>query len=163
MAEPVPRPSGSPRYVDLVGVSLAVVILDQAVKALVTSRLEGRAPISLFGGAVFLEYARNTGAAFSLLPGGGVIFALVAVLVSVGILVIFGRLAHPSVLIRLGMALLLGGALGNLIDRVKLGYVVDFIDLRWWPVFNLADSAVVIGVALLVLNSALTPDRGSRP
>jgi signal peptidase II len=83
------------------------------------------------------------------------IFALVALVVSAGIILYYRRVAAGPLLLRVGLALVLGGAVGNLIDRIRLGYVVDFIDLRWWPVFNAADSAVVIGVATLVLQSFL--------
>jgi signal peptidase II len=74
----------------------------------------------------------------------------------------YRRVAAGPALLRIGLSLVLGGAIGNLIDRVRLGYVVDFIDLRWWPVFNVADSAIVVGVAALVLRSLVdTAHEGS--
>jgi 23S rRNA pseudouridine1911/1915/1917 synthase len=128
-------------YAELLGVACAVVAVDQSTKALVTDRLQFQT-ISLLGGAIDLAYTRNTGAAFSVLRNGGVLFAVIAVAVVAGILLYFRRLAAAPVTLRLGLALVLGGALGNLIDRVRLGYVVDFIDLHWWPVFNVADSSI---------------------
>src|SRR5207302_9836252 len=109
--------------------------------------------VDLFGGLVRLDYTRNTGAAFSIFPTGSWAFAAIALVVSAGIVVYYRRVAGGPVVLRLALGLVLGGALGNLIDRVRLGYVIDFIDLRWWPVFNLADSAIVVGVVLLALQS----------
>jgi signal peptidase II len=111
------------------------------------------------GGLVRLDYARNSGAAFSILQSGGTLFEVVAAAVCIGILLWFPRLQQPSLLVTVALGLILGGAAGNLLDRLRLGYVVDFIDLRWWPVFNLADSAVVIGACLLALHSLLQKER----
>lgn len=141
----------------LLGVAAAVVALDQASKQWVTRALQGRAPVPVLGGLFQLNYTRNTGAAFSILPHGGSLFAVVAVVVAVGILVFYPRLQLYGVLSGVALGLILGGAVGNLIDRVRLGYVIDFIDFRWFPVFNLADSAIVCGVALLILTSLFRP------
>lgn len=141
------------RYVFLVAMAGMVIALDQISKAAVTRSLEGHSPISLLGGLVHLDYARNTGAAFSLLPNGAALFEVAAVVVCGVILIGYARIRFPGLSLRLALGLILGGALGNLADRVRLGYVVDFIDLRWWPVFNLADSAIVVGVSLLALRS----------
>jgi signal peptidase II len=129
--------------------------VDQAVKAIIAETLSDGRYVELLGGLVRLDYTRNTGAAFGLYQGGGVLFALIALGVSAGIVVSYRRLARSPFLIRAAVGLILGGAVGNLLDRIRLGYVVDFVDLRWWPVFNVADSAIVVGVALLVLNSML--------
>jgi signal peptidase II len=154
------RPNLALRYAFLLGVALLVLLADQLSKAVVTQHLQGRTPVRLLGGAVYLEYTRNSGAAFSSFQHGGMLFEIVAAVVSVGILVLYARAAYGPWLVRAGLALVLGGAVGNLLDRVRLGYVVDFIDLRWWPVFNLADSAIVVGVCLLVLRSLLDSRRG---
>jgi signal peptidase II len=155
-ARPLGRPTGSlaVAYSGLLALAAAVIAADQVSKAAVTAALRTRS-VGLLGGAVHLTYARNTGAAFSILPAGGYAFAVVAFAVSAGIVVYYRRVASGPTLLRLGLGLVLGGAIGNLIDRIRLGYVVDFIDLRWWPVFNLADSAIVIGVGALVLQSFL--------
>lgn len=141
-------------YATLVGPAAGIIALDQATKAVVTTTLPSH-PVKLLAGAVYLDYARNTGAAFSILPGGGFAFAAIALVVSLGILVYYRRVSGGPLAVRLGLALILGGAIGNLVDRIRLGYVVDFIDLRWWPVFNLADSAVVVGVVVLIGHSLL--------
>jgi signal peptidase II len=141
----------------LATVALVVIALDLVTKHLVVAELEGRAPISLLGGALLLNVSRNPGAAFSFAEGATVLFTAVAVGVIVVIVRTARRLGSTAWAVSLG--LLLGGAAGNLVDRlfrapgVGRGAVVDFIDFRVWPVFNLADSAIVVGGALAVLLS----------
>jgi signal peptidase II len=152
---PVNRPCPVHAYAVLLGISGTTVLLDQLTKAVVTSSL-AHSSVELLGGAVLLDLTRNTGAAFSTFPGGGLAFTIIAVVVCGGIVLFYRQAAGDSRLLAVALGLVLGGAAGNLTDRVRLGYVVDFIDLRWWPVFNLADSAIVIGVALLLLRSFLS-------
>ena len=99
---------------------------------------------------LWLTYVQNSGAAFGLFKGQHFLF----ILVSAGVIVWLVRtfLAHPPLapLSRWACALILGGAAGNLVDRLRFGYVVDFFDLRVWPVFNVGDSAITIGVTLLL-------------
>jgi signal peptidase II len=155
---PLRRGSSLPlRYSVLFGVAMIVLAADQLIKALITARLGNGSLVSLLGGLVRLDYTRNTGAAFGLYRGGGVLLVLVAVAVSAAIVLFYRSLARSPRIVRCALGLILGGAVGNLVDRVRLGYVVDFIDLRWWPVFNVADSAIVVGVFLLVMYSVLTP------
>lgn len=141
----------------LLGVAVAVLALDQASKALVVAELEGRRVLRLLGGALLLAVTRNPGAAFSFATGATLVFTAVAVAVVAVILRTARRLQSAAWAVALG--LLLGGATGNLIDRLARspgfgrGAVVDFIDFRVWPVFNLADSAIVVGGALAVLLS----------
>ena len=149
-------------YAMLLAIALPVLALDQVSKALVTSSLKGRPPVPVLGGAFRVDYVRNTGAAFSLLVGGGALFTAVAAAVCVAILVYAPRLNTAPLLTRLALGLVLGGAAGNLIDRLRLGYVVDFIDFRWFPVFNAADSAIVVGVGLLALSSLLAASGDDR-
>jgi signal peptidase II len=142
----------------LFGVALAVALLtvsvDQETKALVDSKLSHGRAIELLGGLIRLDYARNTGAAFSLLQSGGWLFAVIAALVCAGILFYLRSVPGASLVTVAALGLILGGAIGNLVDRLRHGYVVDFIDLKWWPVFNLADSAIVVGVLILILRSS---------
>jgi signal peptidase II len=138
-----------------------MVLLDQVTKALARDRYASGGSFRLFGGAVDLVYARNTGAAFSLMQSRGSVFVVVAILVIAGILVFYKRASNSPPIVQVGLGLILGGATGNLIDRVRLGYVADLIDLHWWPVFNLADSCIVVGVATLVLSSYVQ-DRQNR-
>jgi signal peptidase II len=116
-------------------ISFTVVVLDQMTKLLVQDHP---------------NVVRNPGAAFGLMKSWTLILIPVTLVVSIGIIRFFHKKARIPVLIGVGLALILGGAVGNLVDRVRLGYVIDFIDLRIWPVFNLADSAITLG-ALIIL------------
>ena len=102
---------------------------------------------------VHLTYVQNTGAAFGLLKGQQTLFVLISLVIIVWITRRFLRHARIVPVQEWACALILGGAVGNLIDRLRWGRVVDFIDLRVWPVFNLGDSAITIGVALLLVQS----------
>ncbi len=140
------------RSLALYGTALAVFILDQVTKylALLYVAPAGRGGIKVLGLPLYLTYVTNTGAAFGILRDQGLLLTFVAVLV-IALTVYMERRGTPGGLwLRTALGLQLGGALGNLVDRLRLGYVVDFIDLRWWPVFNLADSAIVIGVVAVV-------------
>ena len=142
----------------LLGLAVLVVALDQFTKATVTDKLKNGRVVDVLGGLVRLDFTSNTGAAFGMLPSAGLFFTLVAVGVAIAIGASYRRIAASPPPVRIGIGSILGGAIGNLIDRVRLGYVVDFIDLRWWPVFNLADSAIVLGVTLIVLWTIRRPD-----
>ena len=123
---------------------------DQATKGLVTRTMSPGQSIP-DEGFVRATYVLNTGSAFGLFPDQTLLLTL-ASLVGIGVLLYFYR-THPadSFILRLSLGLMLGGAMGNLIDRVRLGHVVDFIDVGAWPVFNLADSAIVVGLIGLLL------------
>ncbi len=145
------------RFGVLVGCALIVLAMDQVLKSLVVRSLQHGRVIDLLGGLVRLDFTRNSGAAFGMFQSGGLVFAAVAVVVSLGILVFAHRIAESALVLRIALGLILGGALGNLLDRLRLGYVVDYVDVRWWYVFNLADSAIVVGVVLLLLQSSFAP------
>lgn len=105
----------------------------------------------MWGRFVALEYVQNRGAAFGMFGDASVLITILAVVISVGALVALWRDHVANPLTALALALIVGGALGNVADRVTRGYVVDFLAVGRWPKFNLADSAVVIGVLLMVL------------
>jgi signal peptidase II len=146
------------RIATLVSVAALVLALDIASKVTVVATLSSRAPIRLLGGFLTLRVDRNPGAAFSLGTSMTVVFSAIAISVIVVILRTSRRIRSLPWAITLG--LLLGGATGNLADRifrypgVFRGYVVDWIQVPHWPVFNLADSAIVCGGILAVLLSA---------
>ncbi len=108
-----------------------------------------------------LTYVRNTGAAFSFLSDAGGwqrwFFAVLAILISIIIAVWLTRLKKQETLLAVALSLILGGAMGNLIDRLAYGYVIDFLDVYYqtwhWPAFNVADSAITLGVILMLLES----------
>jgi signal peptidase II len=143
------------RLAVLYGTAAVVVAADQLIKYLVVRHLAGRPPVRLIGDFLQFRYATNSGGAFSLLTGAPVFFALMAIVVIGGILYAGGRARGLPVAVALG--LLLGGAVGNLLDRLLRGdlplrgEVVDFIKVGPWPVFNLADSCIVVGGILLAL------------
>jgi signal peptidase II len=132
------------------GVTFAcVVVSDQVVKALVTSSLSSGEERHIVAGIKLVD-ARNTGVAFGQLQDGGAIVSVVIAAAVIGMLVYFARhAARPWIWLPTG--LLLGGALGNIIDRIREGAVVDFLKLPHWPPFNVADSAITVGVVILVL------------
>jgi len=141
------------------GLSALVIVLDQLSKAWITSHFiygESLTILSVFN----LVLAHNTGAAFSFLhDAGGMqrwLFSIIAVIASVWIIALLRKHAAQT-LFALALSLILGGALGNLIDRIAYGYVVDFLAFHWdehyFPAFNIADSAISCGAALLIWES----------
>lgn len=142
-----------------------VVVLDQLSKYLVASTMDVGQSISLIKDFLSITYVRNPGAAFGMLPYRTV-FLIIVTLFVMGLIIYFYRVLPAGyTLLRLGMALQLGGALGNLIDRVRNVSVVDFIDLKFFPpVFNLADMSIVIGVILFLFAFwRIAPSLESRP
>ena len=145
----------SRRALALYGTAAAVLALDQLTKHLVVSNLAGRPPVDLVGDVVQLRYTTNSGGAFSLLTGAPLLFGIMAMVIIGGIVYASRRAQPMAMLVILG--LILGGALGNLTDRLLRGdallrgEVVDFIKVGIWPVFNLADSCVVVGGILLAI------------
>jgi signal peptidase II len=140
--------------------SVLVIILDQASKLTVEGLMQLYQSIPLLP-YFNLTYVHNTGAAFSFLSEAGGwqrwFFAGLAVFISLTIMVWLAKLKQHETLLAVALALVLGGAVGNLIDRLAYGYVIDFIDVyyqNWhWPAFNIADSAITIGVVLMIAES----------
>jgi signal peptidase II len=136
----------------------AVLGLDQMTKLLASARLSPGEPEPVLGQFLRLTLVHNSGAAFGLFPGSRIPFILVSVLAIAVVLYLFARDAYRSLANRVLLGCILGGALGNLLDRIRWGRVVDFIDVGLgtirWPVFNIADSAVTLGVILLAWNLA---------
>jgi len=131
-----------------------IMALDQWTKYLVVANLglyETWTPIPALKGWFEFHYITNTGAAFGLFQNGNLFFIGVAVVVSIVVLVYYWRLSAGQWLLRFCLGLQLGGAVGNLIDRLRVGNVIDFIHVRYWFVFNVADASLVIGVALMAL------------
>jgi signal peptidase II len=131
------------------GLGLTILAVDQATKLWIQRTLAIGEAKPLIGGFVYLTHARNPGGAFGLFAHQNwLFFALMALL-----LLLVVKLVYPmrkqSTLLCYGLSIGLAGAVGNLIDRLRVGGVIDFIDVGFWPVFNVADGAIVLGVALL--------------
>ena len=148
---------------------LAVVVFaaDQVTKYLVSTGLSiGQAwmPIDWLVPFLVVRHVRNSGAAFGIFPAAGPIFLGIAVIVVIGIVVYYYSRIHTAPMwVRFSIGLMLGGAIGNMIDRVRFGFVVDFIDLGWFPVFNVADSCIVVGVTMLAIYMAFIQPRPVQP
>jgi signal peptidase II len=140
--------------------SLLALLLDQASKLIIDSSMQlyQSIPVIPFFN---LTYVHNTGAAFSFLSEAGGwqrwFFAGLALVISVVIAIWLSRLQQHETLLAVALSLILGGAVGNLIDRLVYGYVIDFLDVyygtRHWPAFNIADSAITLGVILMLIES----------
>lgn len=125
------------------------MLLDQATKYLAITRLELGASVPILGGLLCLTLTRNPGGAFGLFQAWTQPLVIVAIIVVLGILLLVRQKADMSQVLTVSIGLELGGAVGNLIDRIRFRYVIDFIDLRVWPVFNIADVSITIGLFLL--------------
>lgn len=130
---------------------LFVVGADQLSKFIVSTLMDTGQSIPIINNLLYITYVRNPGAAFGMLPYRTVFLVIVTLVVVAFIIYYYRTLPAGFSLLRFGLALQLGGALGNLIDRVRTVYVVDFIDVSFFPpIFNLADSAIVIGIILFL-------------
>lgn len=165
------KPAGSDRTIYLV-ISALVVVLDQFTKMLVDRYMSLHESWLVVDGLLRLTYVQNRGAAFGILsdadlPYQSLLFAVVSLAALGAIAAYAWRLPARSRLPQTALALIMGGALGNLLDRGRLGYVIDFVDAYWgvhhWPAFNVADSAISIGVVLLVIDILRQPQTGQAP
>jgi signal peptidase II len=150
--------------------ALVIIIADAWTKHLVSTRIDLHESIPLIPDFLQLVHVRNTGAAFGI--GANSDSRIVPLLLNLGAITVFFvvvayafRAAVTDRMLQTGLHLILGGAIGNLIDRFRLGYVVDFVDVfirsHHWPAFNVADSAICVGIALLFLDMRRKPDEVS--
>jgi signal peptidase II len=128
---------------------VGVLVADQVVKALLVASLARGEQRDLVAG-IKLVNTRNSGVAFGQLQDGGVLVAVVIALAVGALLLYFGRHAHTP-LVWLPTGMLLGGALGNIVDRIREGAVIDFLKLPHWPAFNVADASITVGVVILLV------------
>jgi signal peptidase II len=138
----------------LLGISGTIVALDQWTKYLVRSNLlygETWSPWEWLAPIARIVHWNNTGAAFGIFPAGGVIFTVVAIVVSAAILYYYPQVPREQIGVRIALPMQLGGALGNLIDRLSIGTVTDFVSIGPIPVFNVADACITVGVAVLIV------------
>lgn len=161
------------RYIILVAVSALVLVLDQVTKVYIDKTMALHTSIPVIDGLFNITYLRNKGAAFGILANSVYrlpFFLLISSAAAVVILVVIKRLRDDQKLSAISLSLIFSGALGNLIDRVRLGEVIDFLDVHWqghhWPAFNIADSAICVGVFLLAIEMFIEErkeKKGTRP
>ncbi len=167
MKLPIPRPPDGKFSIrpGVIATALVVLALDQVTKSMVSQALGqpgGPHSVEIVGNWVRLSYTTNSGAAFGMFPAGTLFFTVIAIIAAPVILIARSYVRQPAWWMTVIFGMLLGGTLGNLLDRLRLGHVVDFIDVgvgdvRWWS-FNVADSSFVVGVILLALYLSFSPE-----
>jgi signal peptidase II len=152
--------AGPMQWLGLAAIGLAAVAADQLTKHIVTGHLALDDGIHVIG-PFWIHHVRNSGIAFGLFASATSVVIVLTGIAVAWMLLFFARSGarHPVLPVALG--LVIGGSVSNLLDRVRLGYVTDFIDLRYWPAFNLADSFIVVGVVIL-LSTLLAAERMPR-
>ena len=149
----------------VLGTAFAVFLLDLLTKTLALHRLAPFTPIPIIPGLFQLTLVFNRGAAFGLFPGGAWIFATLATLTIAAIFIFAWRVSPLPCLTQWALGMIAGGAAGNLLDRLRSGTVVDFLDFyvgsAHWPAFNVADSALCVGAGLLMLATLRSPQGAS--
>jgi signal peptidase II len=151
----------SPSVAILLVVTLIIVVADQITKYIAVDELgpeAGRPVVTVIPGILDFRYVENTGAAFGIFQDSTTALIFVSIGVVVLLAVVFWKLILYSKLLAFAFGLQFGGAIGNLIDRIRLGYVVDFVDGPVFPVFNVADAGITVGVTILAIVLLLIPD-----
>jgi signal peptidase II len=151
---------GKPWFADRFVWALFVgaLALDQVVKVIVESSL-ARGESWPVDGFLRFTYARNSGTAFGLFQDQGILLTVISFAALGGMLFYFRSAPINSRLVKIAIGIMIGGAVGNLVDRIRLGYVVDFIDVGRWPIFNLADSFITVGITLLAVITFVWPEK----
>lgn len=146
-------------------IAAAVIMADQLTKALIRQNLalgEAWAPIPAIGDFFRFLYWQNRGAAFGTLQNAGPVLTVVRIAIAIFIIVFYQKAEIKDTLMKVALSLMLGGAVGNLIDQFSLGFVTDFIAVGRYPIFNVADSCVTIGVGLMLLDMLIKEKNGSK-
>jgi signal peptidase II len=141
--------AGPAQWLALAAIALAAVAADQLTKHIVTSNLRLDEGTHVLG-PLWIHHVQNSGIAFGLFASATAVVIVLTGFAVVWMLAYFARSGARHPILPVALGLVIGGSLSNLVDRVRLGYVTDFLDLRFWPAFNLADSFIVIGVGLLL-------------
>lgn len=142
-------------------VVLITIFIDLYSKFIVMNKMELGESIPIWEGVFHLTYIQNPGAAFGVLAGQTWFFITVTSLVLLGMVAAYRWIIQAGSLYQWALGLVAGGAVGNLVDRIRLAKVVDFLDFRIWPVFNLADTAIFIGACLIILDALRDLKKGS--
>jgi signal peptidase II len=151
--------AGSVQWIELAVVAIAAAAADQLTKAIVSTQLGLGDAVEIMG-PFSIHHVRNTGIAFGLFSGATSIVILLTSFAIGALVLFFARSGRRHPLLPVAVGLVLGGSISNLVDRLRLGHVTDFLDLDYWPAFNLADTFIVVGVGLLFL-SFVAADRSS--
>ncbi len=151
----------SRRAVLALGLALAVFVVDQGLKALVEGSMRVGESVEVVPGFLSLTHIKNDGGAFGIL-GGSQVVLLAGSAIAVAVVLWMLLSGEPSAPTALGCGLILGGAAGNLLDRLSTGEVTDYVHFSFWYIFNAADAAITVGVVLLLI-SVLWPERTARP
>jgi signal peptidase II len=149
-----------PQWIGLGAIAVAALAADQLTKQLVSSRLALDDEVRVVG-PLSIHHVQNSGIAFGLFSSATPIVIVLTAMAVAWMLAFFARSGSRHPVLPVSLGLVIGGSLSNLIDRVRLGHVTDFLDLRFWPAFNLADSFIVVGVAIL-LATLVAADRHPR-
>lgn len=126
--------------------AILVLMIDQGTKFIVKNSMTIYDSIPLIPNIFHLTYIENPGAAFGLLANQRVFFIVITSVILIAVIYFYYQLKGEHILLRIALGMVVGGAIGNLIDRLRMGMVIDFFDFRIWPVFNIADSAIVLGM-----------------
>jgi signal peptidase II len=157
-----PLGAGWTQWIGLAAVALASIGADQLTKAIVTSQLELNDSVQIVG-PLSIHHVQNSGIAFGLFASATPFVILLTGVAVTWMLYFFARSGSRHPVLPVALGLVIGGSVSNLIDRVRLGHVTDFLDLKFWPAFNLADSFIVVGVAILLLALVVTDHQSGRP
>jgi signal peptidase II len=153
--------AGAWQWAGLGAVAFAAVVADQVTKHLVTRTLSLDESVHV-AGPLSIHHVQNSGIAFGLFSSATAVVTLVTSVAVIWMLVFFARSGSRHPVLPAALGLLIGGSMSNLVDRIRLHHVTDFIDVKWWPAFNLADSFIVVGVAIL-LGALVAADRQPKP
>jgi len=154
--------AGRRQWLGLGSIALAALLADQLTKQIVSSALSFGEAVHI-GGPLSIHHVRNSGIAFGLFSDATSIVIVLTALAVTWMLVFFARSGQRHPVLPVALGFVLGGSTSNLLDRVRLGHVTDFLDIRYWPAFNLADTFIVVGVAILFVALASADRRPTRP
>lgn len=156
------------KYLITIAIVLGVILLDQSSKLYIDRLFPLHYSIPIVNNFIHITYVRNTGAAFGLFASEvtalKIFFFITTAIIAITVIIFFLKnLRDNQIFFILSLSLIMGGAIGNLIDRVRLGEVIDFIDLHWysyhWPAFNVADAAITVGGFFLIVNTVFKKDK----
>jgi signal peptidase II len=134
--------------------SLLSIVLDRITKLWIDRSLYPGQSIPVLDNVLWITYTRNKGIAFGLFSGLSHVLGVLSLLALLFFLLLYGKIPYRKLDVQAGCGMIVGGAIGNLLDRLAFGYVIDFIDFRVWPVFNVSDIAICVGIGLILLEMA---------